>query len=120
MNYVDKFRVVDALIAVLIFAITWSIYRAHRDPQYREFNFFDLIMENGRISRLACVFIGTWLVHSWIMIRLTIDGKMSDGYFTSYGAIWAAPIIAKMFSGPSSSTTVLTSSTTEVTQEKKL
>ena len=90
-------RATDGALLIVSIVIAWSIYRAHRDRDYT-FDFFDLLMENGRLSRLACVFMGSFVVSSWIMIRLTLDAKMTEGMFLAYGTVWVAPIIAKLFS----------------------
>lgn len=90
-------RAEDAAPLIVALVIAWSFYRAHRDPNFR-FDLFDLLMENGRVSRLACVFLGSFLVSSWVIVRLTIDGKMNEGMFIAYGTVWVAPIIAKLFS----------------------
>lgn len=87
-------------MVIIALVIAWSFYRAHRNSAF-SFNVFDLIMENGRLSRLACVFMGSFGVSSWIMMRLTIDGKMTEGLFMAYGGVWVAPIIAKLFSNAS-------------------
>ena len=93
-------RSADAAMVIIALVIAWSFYRAHRNSAF-SFNVFDLIMENGRLSRLACVFMGSFGVSSWIMMRLTIDGKMTEGLFMAYGGVWVAPIIAKLFSNAS-------------------
>lgn len=89
-------RASDAIMAVLLLIILWSFYRAHKDPSFA-FNAFDLLMENGRVSKTAVVFMGAFAVMSWGFIRLVIDGKMSETLFASYGAMWVAPIISRMF-----------------------
>lgn len=86
------------MVGILI--IVWTMYRAQRDKKFKEFNLFDLLMEHGRLSRIACVFLGSFLTTSWIMVRLTLDGKMTEGYLAGYGALWVAPIVAKIL-GPS-------------------
>ena len=90
-------RAADAAILIVALVIAWSFYRAHRNATYA-LDLFDLVMENGRLSRLACVFMGSFAVSSWIMIRTTIDGKMTEGLFLAYGGVWVAPVIAKLFS----------------------
>jgi len=92
-------RATDAALLIITLVVSWSIYRAHRNRDY-SFDFFDLIMDGGKLSRLACVFMGSFCVSSWIMIRATMDGKMTEGLFAAYGGIWVAPIIAKLFSPP--------------------
>ena len=83
----------DAAFLVLLLLIIWSFYRAQRDPNF-DFNAFDIVMDHGKVSRIACVFMGAFAVHSWIMVKLTLDVKMSEGYLTIYGATWVAPLIA--------------------------
>jgi len=90
-------RATDAALMIVALCVAWSFYRAHRNAAFT-FNLFDLIMDNGRVSRLACVFLGSFLVTSWIMVRLTLDGKMTEGYMTAFGALWIIPITAKLFS----------------------
>lgn len=90
-------RGMDAALLVVALAIFWSMYRAHRNAAFT-FNVFDILMDNGRVSRLACVFMGSFLVSSWVMVRMTFDGKMTEGLFMAYGTVWVAPIIAKLFS----------------------
>ena len=89
-------RTADAVLLILGLVLAWSFYRAHLD-QTSVINLFDLVMEHGKLSRLACVFMGSFGVSSWVMIRATVDGKMTEGLFAAYGAIWVAPIIAKLF-----------------------
>lgn len=108
-------RATDALLAFVLLGIAWSFYRVQRDPGIT-FNMLDLLMENGRVSRTACVFMGSFAALTWIMIRLTVDGKMTEGYLTSYGAIFVAPIVAKMFA-TASPTTVTTVTATKTTTE---
>lgn len=90
-------RAADAAILILTLVISWTFYRAHRKADFA-FNLFDLVMENGKLSRMACVFMGAFAVASWIVIRLTVDGKMTGEIFAAYGGIYVAPIIAKLFS----------------------
>lgn len=89
-------RAADGGLLIVALAVAWSLYRAHRIIG-NSFNLMDLLMENGRVSRLACVFLGSFGVTSWIMIRLTLDGKMTEGYLTAFGALWIIPITAKLF-----------------------
>jgi hypothetical protein len=89
-------RAMDGALLIIALCIAWSFYRAHRSPEF-SFNVFDLLMDGGRVSRLACVFLGSFLVSSWIMVRMTLDGKMTELIFAAYGAMWVAPIIGKLF-----------------------
>jgi hypothetical protein len=92
-------RSADAALLIVALVIAWSLYRAHM-VQDNTFNLFDLITENQRVSKLACVFLGSFGVTSWMMVRLTLDGKMTEAYLAAYGALWIIPITAKLFAPP--------------------
>lgn len=89
----------DASLIILVLGIGWSMYRLHRDPT-NSFNIIDLVMENGRVSRLAFAFLVSLVVTSWVLIRVARDGHLTDAIFAAYGAIWVAPVVAKLFSQP--------------------
>ena len=96
-------RASDAALLIVALVVAWSLYRAHKsdNDQFAAFNLLDLIMDQGRVSRVACVFLACFGILSWIMIRLTIGGKMTEGYFMGYAGACFAPIVAKMFSASS-------------------
>ena len=104
----------DIVALIVVALVGFSFWKLHRDPA-STFNVFDLVMDGGRLSRMACVFVGAFFVCSWIMVKLTLDAKMTDGYFLAYGGIFVTPIVAKLFSGPppSSSTIMVTSKTVD-------
>jgi len=86
----------DAVLTLTALVLLWSLIRAHRDPA-TDINLFDLLMENGRLSKVAVAFMVTLLVTSWVLIRLAIDGKMTDIVFAAYGAVWITPLLSKMW-----------------------
>lgn len=92
-------RATDGALLIVALAVAWSFYRSHRNPAI-QFDLFDLLMEGGRLSRIACAFMATLIVTSWVVIRLTVEGKLTEGLFTAYVAAWVAPIVAKLFSTP--------------------
>ena len=110
-------RATDIAGIIFLILLVFSFWRMQRDPT-NNFNLFDMVMDGGRLSRLACVFIGAFAVCSWVIVRLAIDGKMTEGYMTSYGAIFVAPIIAKLFSPPPVPGTTTTTTTAQQTIEK--
>lgn len=91
-------RAVDGSLLILTLMVVWSFYRAHKNRDF-QFNVFDIIMDGGRVSRIACAFMATLLVTSWVIVRLTLEGKLTEGLFAAYIAAWVAPIVAKLFSG---------------------
>lgn len=92
-------RATDGALLIISLMIAWSFYRAHRNRDFR-FNVFDLIMENDKVSKTACVFMGSFVVMSWVLIRATLDGKLDTTLFAAYGAVWAAPIISRFMAAP--------------------
>jgi hypothetical protein len=85
----------NAIFIILVFGLIWSIYRLHRNPDI-DFNILDLVMENGRVSKVSCLVMGAFTLHSWIMIDLQATAKMTEGYLTIYGATWVAPLITRL------------------------
>lgn len=111
-------RATDAALLIVSLVIAWSFIRAHRDKT-NTFNLIDLLMEGGRLSRIACAFMATLVVTSWVIVKLTIEGKLTEGLFGAYVAAWVAPIVAKLFSGPSSMATATATTTESVTVTTK-
>jgi hypothetical protein len=85
-----------AAFIITVLCILWSVYKLHQIPD-NNFNMIDLLMEGGRVSKVACILMGSFFVHSWIMVDLQAHDKMSEGYLTIYGATWVAPMLARLF-----------------------
>lgn len=112
-----------AVFLIIVLGIVWSIYRLHRNPDV-DFNFLDLLIENGRVSKISCIVMGAFFLHSWIMVDLQAHALMTEGYLTIYGATWVSPLLVRLFMpAPAGSTTTTTSVTADVvttTKRKKL
>ena len=107
----------DASLLIFTLVVCWSLYRAHIQPD-NSFNLFDLIMENGRVSRIGFGFIVALFVTSWVLIRVARDGHDGlDLLFAAYCTAWVAPIVAKLFSASPPAGVTTTSSTTTSTKE---
>ena len=83
----------DAALAITGLVLLWSLFRAHRDPA-TDINLFDLLLENGKLSKVSVAFMVTLTVTSWVVIRLTLDGKLTDVLFAGYAAAWIVPLVA--------------------------
>lgn len=103
-------RFADALLLLFLLVLIWSFYKAQRDPA-NVINLFDLVMDKGRINRISVAFMVTLCVTSWVIIRQALDGKLTEGMFVGYGAMWVAPLVAKLFSTPQAPGTVITDTT---------
>lgn len=107
-------KLADAALLIGMLALMWSFYKAQKNPAF-SFDLFDLVMENGKLSKTAVAFMATLIVTSWVMLRLTLDGKLSDGIFLGYGAMWVAPLVAKLFSAQPAAGTTTTTDSTKIT-----
>ena len=110
-------RVADAVVLLIVLWIVWSFYQAHKSPG-NAINLFDLVMVDGRLSKMAVVFMGAFATTTWAIIRLTIDGKLTEGYVGLYSTAWVAPMISRLFANPPASVTTTTASSS-TTQEIK-
>ncbi len=109
-------RLYDAAFAIILLLVVWSFYRAQRDPA-NNFNLFDLIMENGRVSRIGFAYLVGLLVTSWVLVSsVQSESREIDVIFSAYLAAWVAPIVAKLFSPPPPAGTVTTQTSATVTQ----
>ncbi len=113
-------RATDAALLIVALVIAWSIYRAHKAKgEYAAFNLLDILMDGGKVSRIACAFMTTLIVTSWVIIRLTLDKKLTEIIFAAYGTMWVAPIVAKLFSTPPAAPPVGTVTTDTLTHTKE-
>lgn len=90
------------VLALIAAAIGYSFWKAHRDPSFVQFNVFDLIMHNGRLDKIAVVFMAVFILTAWVFASLYLDGKMTEGYMTTFGVMWVAPLTAKVIFGANS------------------
>lgn len=90
----------EAAGIILILVVLLVLYQAHKNTKLPAFNVFDMLMENGKVSKLAFVFIGSWIATTYVFVGAYLSGKMTETWYAAYGAMWVAPIIMKLFSGP--------------------
>lgn len=109
--------VILAGAAVLIVISFWSF---HRNAKV-QFNGLDLIMVDGKVDKIAFAFMLVLGVTTWIMIDLQIKGKMTEGYMTTFGAMWVLPLVAKILFNKSEmpGSTVTSSTMVQQTTEVK-
>jgi len=94
MNYAQIVtNIVLAVAAILIYRV---MIRSHKDHQSK-INLEDLLLgEDGKISKAACLAYGAFALSTWMMVALTTQGKMAEGYFLAYIGVWATPSVAKI------------------------
>ena len=109
------------VLAVACLCIVVSFWRAHRNHAFR-FDAFDLVMENGKVSKIAVAFMLVLGVTTWVIIDQQIKGTLSSEMFGLYGGMWVLPLVAKVVFNKTDmpgSTTVasMTTTTTATVQE---
>lgn len=82
-------------LAVVLAIAILSFWRAQKSETF-QFDAFDLIMENGRVSRIAVAYMLVLAVTTWVIIDLQLKAALTEGYFTTYGAMWVIPLVAKV------------------------
>lgn len=90
-----KFETMHLLLAIAFLLIAISFWRAHKKPDF-DFNAFDLVMTNGKVDKISFAFMLVLGVTTWVIIDLQINGKLTEGYITTYGTLWVIPLVAKV------------------------
>lgn len=83
------------ILAVCAVLVVLSFWHAHRKPGF-DFDAFDLIMENGKVSRLALWYNLAGAVSTWVIVDLQAKGQLTEGMFGLWLGAWVGPIIAKL------------------------
>lgn len=108
-----------AVLAVAALLILITFWRAHRDSAIA-FNTLDLIMVDGKVDRIATVFMIAFAVSTWVIVDLEIKSKLDAGVFGLWLGAWVGPLVAKMVFGKNEmpGTTISTTVTQQSTEVK--
>lgn len=91
-----RMEVIFALAACLVALLIWrSLKKLHRDDNV-QFDLRDLLMENGKVSKAACVMMGAFAATTWFFLYYAVTGRMTEGYFGLYGGFWITPVVARL------------------------
>lgn len=91
-------KLIDPMAAVLACAVLAGVllaWRATRNQGSR-FNFEDILLDS-RTGRTSLSKVGQFIalsVSSWGFVFLTLAGKLSEWYFTTYMLAWAGANVA--------------------------
>ncbi len=105
---------VDAMHLILatgFVVMLLTFWRAHTRAGI-SFNAFDLVLENGRVSKIALAFMLVLGVSTWVIVDQQITGKLTEGMFGLWLTAWVIPLVAKVVFNKSempSGTTITTS-----------
>lgn len=115
---------IDWMLTVLAVGVGFvliSFWRAQKRADI-QFDLLDLLIENGRVSKIAVSYNLTFLITAWVIIHQEIKGTLTEGMFGLYGGMWVLPLVAKFVFNknemPNSTTvTRLTESSTTVVKD---
>lgn len=93
----QTFGLIFALLIVLAALLIWRSLRKLTMNANDDYDWRDLLMENGRASKAAHVMMGAFAVTTWHFIYYSLTGRMSEGYYGLYSAAWIAPVVVRMF-----------------------
>lgn len=99
-NAIDTRLGMIAVLAVTVLSILWALERRSRNTRSKIALDDLLIGDDGRMSKAAAVMFGSFAMTTWVVVYLTINGKLTEGYFAAYIAAWVAPAVAKIIKGP--------------------
>ena len=92
-----------ALLLTIAFVIIRSLLRRDKNADSK-INIDELFLdENGKTSKVAIVFLGSFIFTTWVGIWMTLEGKMDTGLLMAYGSLWVTPVVMKVIfnkSGP--------------------
>lgn len=81
----------NSVLALIATVVLLSMWRFHRDEQYKKFNLLDIISaRDGRISRPALMEFGAWVVTSWYLV---IQANRAEDIKAEFGLYLAAFVI---------------------------
>ncbi len=102
----SKQTVMVLLLLCSMLVIVRSLLRRSRMPKAESaIDLDDLVLEwderagQMRMSILRVGFIATWCLCAWVMVFLTLGGKMTEGYLGLFGALWVTPIVSAIIWG---------------------
>lgn len=107
------------ILAVAAGFVIISFWRAHKKPGF-DFNVFDLIMENGKVSKFALVFMITFAVSTWLVVVRELKGTLTEGFFGIYCGIWITPIVTKLLADSKGDSVAGTVTTTKMETTEKV
>lgn len=95
LRWLQQINLMAVVLVVGLVVAGVSLYLAHRNPE-NNINIFDLFLHNGRLDKLAVVFLAAFGMTTWLMVDLQLSGKMTEGYLGLYGTMWIGPLFAKL------------------------
>lgn len=84
------------VLAVLVVLLAVALINRHRNAS-SPLNLEDLLLgDDGRLSKAAAVLLGSFAMTTWVIVYLTVNDKLTEGYFIAYLGVWVAPTVTRL------------------------
>lgn len=83
------------VLCVAVLAVAFTLWRAHTRHDI-DFNLLDLLLEGGRVSKIAVAFMLVLGTSTWVIVHQTINDKITEGMFGLWLTAWVTPLVAKV------------------------
>lgn len=91
--------VLAALLGLGAVGIGVGLLLANRAPS-NPVSLIDLLLgDDGRASKAAFVMFGAFTLSTWVIVYLTLNDKLTEGFFTIYVSAWVAPTVTRLIVG---------------------
>lgn len=98
MNLI-KLAMAILLAAAVVYIALVLMKRSRSDSSRLDLE--DLLLgDDGKMSKAAAVMMGAFAMTTWLMIFLTLNNKMTEGYLAIYVGAWIAPSVARLITAP--------------------
>jgi hypothetical protein len=98
MNQIPHFKIYAVLFLLLVaMLLARSFFKRDKDSS-SAIKLDDLLVDplTGKISKAAAVLMGSFAISSWVIIYITLTGKLTDVLFAAYLAVYATPAVVKI------------------------
>lgn len=86
----EKYLMLAALLVALVLIV--RTLRHWNDAPGSKISIEDLLVgDDGRISKAAAVMMGAFAVTTWVIVYVTLTGKLTDILFGAYLTAWVVP-----------------------------
>jgi hypothetical protein len=98
MTVIPHFKILAALALLLALLLVWRALRNRELSSASKLNLDDLLLDplTGKISKAAAVLMGSFALSSWVIVYVTLEGKLTDVLFAAYMAVFATPAVVKI------------------------
>lgn len=96
MQLLTKDNIVALVFAFAAIVALLALWWWHHSDK-TDVDLTDLLMENGRLSKMAITWLGSFAVMTFGFVYLLMTKALTDTYALLYAGTWAAPIITKLF-----------------------